>query len=237
MIRVVICEDQIEQQKVLKNYLESILIDYTNSYEILIYQSGEELLNNYPENVDIFLLDIQMDNITGMDVARKIRKIDENSVEIIFITSLIEYIQEGYEVRAYRYLIKPIKYDDLKIHITNCIKEIEQNDKYLIIKVKDGIKKIKHNQITYIEIQKKDMVIHTVNGDYLIKNTMDNIESEIDNINFCRCHKSFLLNLEYVDSIKQYCAILENREEVPISRHRFKDIKNTFFKIIGEKLC
>lgn len=236
MIRIVICEDEINQQELLKKYLEQILIDYANTYEILIYKSGEELLNNYPKNVDIFILDIQMDNISGMDVARKIREIDTKNVEIIFVTSLVEYIQEGYEVRAYRYLLKPIKYDELKRHMINCIKEIEKGDKYLIINEKNDIKKIKHSEITYIEIQKKDMTIHTLNGDYLIKNTMDKIEKEIDNMNFYRCHKSFLINLEYVESIKQYVAILENKEEVAISRHRFKDTKNKFYKLIVDKL-
>ncbi|MGL5381273.1 LytR/AlgR family response regulator transcription factor [Clostridium sp.] len=236
MIRIAICEDQIKQQELLKKYLQQILIDYTNSYEILIYKSGEELINNYPQNVDIFLLDIQMYNINGMDVARKIREIDENKVEIIFTTSLVEYIQEGYEVRAYRYLLKPIKYDDLEKHMISCIKEIEKRDKYLIINEKNDIKKIKHSEITYIEIQKKNMTIHTVKGDYLIKNTMDKIEREIDNVNFYRCHKSFLVNLEYVESIKQYVAILESGEEVLISRHRFKETKNQFYKFIGDKL-
>lgn len=236
MISIAICEDQINQQELLKKYLEKILIEYINSYEILIYNSGEELLSNYPENIDIFLLDIQMNNINGMDVARKIREIDAKNVEIIFITSIVEYIQEGYEVRAYRYLLKPIKYDDLEKHIINCIKEIENRDKYLIINEKNNIKKIKHSEITYIEIQKKDMTIHTVNKVYLIKNSMDKIEKEINNVNFYRCHKSFLVNLEYVESIKQYVAILENKEEVPISRHRFKDTKNKFYKLIGDKL-
>ena len=69
-----------------------------------------------------------------------------------------------------------------------------------------------------------------------VKNTMDKIEREIDNVNFYRCHKSFLVNLEYVESIKQYVAILENGEEVLISRHRFKETKNQFYKFIGEKL-
>lgn len=236
MIRIAICEDQTNQQDLLKKYLQQILKDYKNSYEILIYQSGEDLLKNYPQNVDIFILDIQMYNINGMDVARKIREIDENKVEIIFITSLVEYIQEGYEVRAYRYLLKPINYDDLEKHMINCIKEIEKREKYLIISDKNNIKKIKQSEITYIEIQKKDMTIHTINGDYLIKNTMDKIEREIDNISFYRCHKSFLVNLEYVERIKQYVAILENKEEVLISRHRFKDTKNQFYKLIGGKL-
>lgn len=127
MLNIVICEDEIEQQEILKDYLEQILNEINSKYEILIFNSGEELFKNYLDNIDIFLLDIQMDGLNGMEVARKIRQIDKKEVEIIFTTSLIEYIQEGYEVRAYRYLLKPIKLEDLKKHIILCIEELTKN--------------------------------------------------------------------------------------------------------------
>lgn len=156
MIKIVICEDEKQQQKLLKEYLDKIFYDLSLEYEVNIFNSGEELLKNYPENIDIFLLDIQMDNINGMDVAKKIREIDDKRVEIIFTTSLIEYVQEGYEVRAYRYLMKPIKYVDLKKHIESCVKEInEKKGNYIIINGKDDACKINIADITYIEIQKK----------------------------------------------------------------------------------
>ena len=69
------------------------------------------MLENYSKGTDVLLLYIQMGQINGMDTARKIRVLDDR-VEIIFITSLIEYALEGYEVRAYRYLIKPVKYEN-----------------------------------------------------------------------------------------------------------------------------
>ncbi|EPZ53356.1 lytTr DNA-binding domain protein [[Clostridium] sordellii ATCC 9714] len=91
--------------------------------------------------------------------------------------------------------------------------------------------------ITYIEIQRKDMSIHTENKVYETKMTMDKIEEELQNHNFYRCHKSFLVNIDYVENIKQYVAILENKEEVLVSRHRFKDFKSRFLSSLGEKLC
>ncbi|WP_416389708.1 hypothetical protein [Paraclostridium sordellii] len=72
----------------------------------------------------MFLLDILINKINGMYTARKIIEI-ENKAEIIFITSLIEYFIEVYEGRTYRYLVKPVKYNYLKIHILNCIKELD----------------------------------------------------------------------------------------------------------------
>lgn len=238
MIQIVLCEDQIQHQKTIEKFLQEILGENNTEYNLRIYKSGEELLNGYPKNVDIFILDIQMEKINGMDVARKIREIDKNKPEIIFTTSLVEYIQEGYEVRAYRYLLKPIKYEDLKKHILSCIDEvINKKDKFILIENKNETYKINIEEITYIEIQRKDMSIHTESKVYETKMTMDKIEKELKNYNFYRCHKSFLVNIDYVENIKQYVAILDNKVEVLVSRHRFKDFKHKFLSSLGEKLC
>ncbi|MEG0856873.1 MAG: LytTR family DNA-binding domain-containing protein [Terrisporobacter sp.] len=237
MIKIAVCEDEKDQRKLMTEYIRKILDESSLSYEILTFNSGEELFSNYPQDIDIFFLDILMDKLNGIDTARKIREIDDKNVEIIFTTSLVDYIQEGYEVRAYRYLLKPLKYEDLKKHMISCIKEISDKNKFLLIDSKSDILKIKTSDITYIEIQKRDMTIHTIKGDYEVKSTMDKIEADLNNPNFYRCHKSFLVNMVHIDSIKQYVAILENKEEVPISRHRFKDFKIKFLRSMGDKLC
>ncbi|CEN93828.1 LytR/AlgR family response regulator transcription factor [Paraclostridium sordellii] len=237
MLNIVICEDEIEQQEILKDYLEQILNEINRKYEILIFNSGEALFNNYPENIDIFLLDIQMDGLNGMEVARKIRQIDKKEVEIIFTTSLIEYIQEGYEVRAYRYLLKPIKLEDLKKHIILCIEELTKNkESYIAVNEKNNTCKVKISEITYIEIQKREMTIHTINEDYTINSSMSKLENELSKYNFYRCHKSFMVNIDFIKNIKQYIAILDNKEEVPISRYRFKETKSRFLSYLGRIL-
>jgi DNA-binding LytR/AlgR family response regulator len=108
LYRIVICEDDDSQRSNLYNSIFNIFDEISNKVEIFEFRSGEELLNSDIEDIDIFFLDIQMDKLTGMDVAKKIRE-KNNISEIIFITSLIEYVQEGYKVRAYRYLLKPIE--------------------------------------------------------------------------------------------------------------------------------
>lgn len=236
LIKIAICEDEEEQQELLRAYIDQIFEGLSVKYKLELFNSGEELLENYPKDTDILLLDIQMGQINGMDTARKIRKLHDK-VEIIFITSLIEYVLEGYEVRAYRYLIKPVKYDDLKNNIINCIKEIDIKNKYILIKEEGNRIKLDINEISYIEVQKEDITIHTPNQIYEIKGTMNNIEKEINCCRFFRCHKSYLVNLDYIKSIKQYVAILENKEEVPISRYRFKETKDKFFDLIEDKLC
>lgn len=236
MIKIAICEDEKDQQELLKENISKIFEGLDIKYNLEIFDSGEALLKNYSNNIDIILLDIQMGKINGMDTARKIRILDDK-VEIIFITSLMEYVLDGYEVRAYRYLIKPVKYGKLKENIISCIKEIDIKNKYIVVKEQGSQIKLDISEITYAEVQKETITIHTLNKVYKINGTMNNIEKNIDCNRFFRCHKSFLINLEQVKSIKQYVAILESNEEVPISRHRFKETKDKFFDLIEEKLC
>ncbi|RDY27735.1 DNA-binding response regulator [Romboutsia weinsteinii] len=236
MIKIAICEDEKDQQELLEAHIEQTFKGLSIKYSLNVFNSGEELLENYTKDIDIVLLDIQLSEINGMDTARKIRLLDDK-VEIIFITSLIEYALEGYEVRAYRYLIKPVKYENLKENIINCIKEVDIKNKYIMVKEQGNQIKLDINEITYVEVQKENITIHTLNEVYKTKGTMSNFEKEIDCSRFFRCHKSFLVNIEHIKSIKQYVAILENSEEVPVSRYRFKETKDRFFDLIEEKLC
>ena len=236
MIRVAICEDEKETQSLIENYLHNILKNINIEYEIQKYSLGEELLGSNLKEIDILLLDIQMGQINGMDTARKIREVD-NKMEIIFITSLIDYVQDGYEVRAYRYLLKPIELEELKKHVLTCIKEIENKNNYILIKNKSNTYKIQSNEIKYIEVQKKNMLIHTINKTFDVRYSLEKIEKDLKLDKFIRCHKSFLINLSYVENIKLNTAILESGEEVPISRYRYKDVKEKFLKFLGDSIC
>lgn len=235
MIRIAICEDEKETQDLVEDYINNILNDM--EYEIAKYSSGEELLQSNLKDIDILLLDIQMGQLNGMDTARKIREVD-NKMEIIFITSLIDYVQEGYEVRAYRYLLKPIELDELKKHLLACINDIEKNkNHYILIKNKSNTYKIYSNEITYIEVQKKNMLIHTINKDFDVRYSLEKVEKDLNLDKFVRCHKSFLVNLTYVENIKSNTAILDSGEEIPVSRYRYKEVKEQFLRFIGDEIC
>ncbi|KPI55738.1 chemotaxis protein CheY [Clostridioides difficile] len=237
MIKIAVCEDEKETQLLIEDYLENILKNISIEYEIQKYISGEELLESNLKDIDILLLDIKMEKLNGMDTARKIREVD-NEMEIIFITSLIDYVQEGYEVRAYRYLLKPIEFEELKKHVLACIKDIEINkESYITIKNKSNTYKIYLNQIKYIEVQKKDMLIHTINKNFDVRYSLSKIEKELNPYQFIRCHKSFIINLSYVENIKPNNVILESGEEVPISRYRYKEVKEKFLKFLGDTIC
>lgn len=236
MINIVICEDDYLFREVLRKYLETILKEIPNQFEITEFNCGEDLIQNYSDNIDIFFLDIDMKKITGMDVARKIREVNDKS-EIIFTTGLIDYIHDGYEVRAYRYLLKPIKFEKLKEHVESCIEDIKKrSENNLIIKNKGKIYKINIDDITFIEVINKDIMVHTKKQIYDTKTSMKIIEKELVRYGFYRCHKGFLVNMKYVQTIYKN-SILINNIEVPISRHRIRDFKIKLVNVLGDVIC
>lgn len=236
LVNIVICENDKNDQEFVKDKVVEILDDLDIEYEIKVYNSGDDLLEGYDKYTDIILLDIQMDGLDGMETARKIREFDDN-VEIIFITSFVEYALEGYEVNAYRYLLKPVKDENLRTSLINCLNDRNFVKRSIVIKEGDTRIKISLKDIMYIEIQGNDITVHTLKDTYRTKGTMSNFETEINSDMFVRCHKSYLVNLEYIKSIKRYTSILVNDEEVPLSRNKYKEIKDRFFEMIEDKLC
>ncbi|MEE0451426.1 LytR/AlgR family response regulator transcription factor [Peptacetobacter sp.] len=236
MVNIVICENDKNDQEFVKDKVVEILDDLDIEYEIKVYNSGDDLLEGYDKYTDIILLDIQMDGLDGMETARKIREFDDN-VEIIFITSFVEYALEGYEVNAYRYLLKPVKDENLMTSLINCLNDRNFVKRSIVIKEGDTRIKISLKDIMYIEVQGNDITVHTLKDTYRTKGTMSNFETEINSDMFVRCHKSYLVNLEYIKSIKRYTSILVNDEEVPLSRNKYKEIKDRFFEMIEDKLC
>ncbi|EGT3907995.1 response regulator transcription factor, partial [Clostridioides difficile] len=224
MYRIVICEDDITQIAFLRECILKSLEGISSQIELFEFNSGEELLETNLEGIDIFFLDIKMLQLTGMDVAKIIRETNDTS-EIIFITSIVDYIQEGYKVRAYRYLLKPIDFGDLNESILSCISDIiKKRENFMLIENKGIINKILINSIMYIEVRKKVLTIHTKNDTYYTKNSMDKIELELEKYNFFRCHKSYLINLEYIQFICKNTVVI-NDEDVPVSKYRMADLK------------
>ncbi|CEO07922.1 two-component signal transduction response regulator [[Clostridium] sordellii] len=236
MYRIVICEDDNLQRNEINSFISEIFSEISNNIKIFEFSSAEEVIESKLEGIDIYFLDIQMDNLNGMDLAKEIRKQNDTS-KIIFITSLLEHVQDGYVVKAYRYLIKPIKYEDLKEHILSCISDIiKERENFIIIKENGITYKVNTKEITYIEIIKKDITIHTIYKKYNIKNRIKNLEKELNMYNFFRCHKSYLINMEYIDFIGKDNLMIKGAE-IPVSKYRMSGLKTKLTNLLGAIIC
>ena len=236
MINIGICEDELHYRVNIKDMLGDILSTYSINYKIYEFSSGEELLSNYPKDLDILIMDIQMKIINGMDTARKIREFDQN-LEIIFMTSFSEFMQEGYEVKAYRYILKPISERKISRNILPCINEImKKKNNYLTINVKNYVDRIKIDSIVYIETDRPNILIYTNDNKYTTKMSISKIDKILREHGFFRCHNSYIVNLKLVESMNSNTLKI-GEKYIPISKYRVKELKLALPNILGDILC
>ncbi|WP_195948295.1 LytR/AlgR family response regulator transcription factor [Paraclostridium bifermentans] len=231
MLRIAVCEDCSTHRNLLINYIDKVLTN--QDYKIYSFASGEDLLKNYPKKLDILLLDIQMKNINGIDSAKEIRKFDDK-VEIIFITALREYAIQGYEVRAYRYLIKPVKYEDLSKNIQECKNILKKRtNECIFIKCNKAVVRIPICDVEYIEKISRDIVVHTYTKKYISRMNIGEIEEKLEKHNFFRCHTGYLINLESIRTVTSNEVVLDTIT-LPVSRPKMKKLKLLIINSLGE---
>lgn len=236
MINIGICDDELHYRVNIKDILGDILSTYSINYNIYEFSSGEELLSNYPKDLDILIMDIQMKIINGMDTARKIREFDQN-LEIIFMTSFAEFMQEGYEVKAYRYILKPISERKISRNILPCINEImRKKNNYLTINVKNYVDRIKIDSIVYIETDRPNILIYTNDNKYTTKLSISKIDKILSEYGFFRCHNSYIVNLKLVESMNGNTLKI-GEKYIPISKYRVKELKLALTNILGDIVC
>ena len=235
MIRVAICDDE---KIFLNDYvkiIDNIKKLYSYNIEIFEFKSGEELLKFSSINkmkFDIIFLDIIMDKMNGIETAKKIREFDTKT-EIIFLTSSKDYALEGYEVKAYNYIIKGSECVKDKIYET--IRELySKDDDFIVIHNQSGIEKIEINKIVYIESNGRKIIFNTTEFKYETYEKLDNIYNKIKNRGFIKTHRSYIINRAFIKKIESRDIITTTEDIIPISRGRLGEVRLSFIKYLEE---
>ena len=200
----------------------------------------KEIIIKYMANVpyDILFLDVSMAKMDGIKLAKRIREYD-NNVYIVFVTAFIDYSLEGYKVDAIRYILKDSESLEKSMYeclntITDRMSSIEQK---IELEFLEGKKYIRPNDILYVESNLHKLTFHLrgqSEKNYTMYERLDQIEIKFQNYHFCRSHKSYLVNLKYVQSIERYEITLVNGEKVCVSQPRYKEVREKFICYQGE---
>lgn len=227
--RIAICDD--EQNQI--EYITSIVTSWSNhkghSCEIRTFASAEAFLFEYEEDkaYDILLLDVEMKNINGIELAKRIRK-DNNRAEIIFITSHFEFVGEGYEVDALHYLIKPISVEKFTQVLTKAAEKLSVEPPSVVISCEGETVKLYESDILYVESFLHYIVIHTKDNEYKIKENISVFENKVSDV-FYRIHRSYLVSLKYITRISRTSVNIGNTE-LPLSRGKYDNINRAFIE-------
>lgn len=235
-MNILICDDNENDIKILSD----LIVQYDSIRSIGInvysYKCGSELLKAF-ETIEpgIIFLDINMNGIDGLALAKKIRERYEK-VPIVLVTAFINYALEGYKVRATRFLVK----DDLDKTLPECMddicKRIKKTTSHILFSCVEGDVDIKLSEIIFIETTGHKSIIHLEFDDYHLYESMDELESRLKLYGFIRVHQSFLVNASHIRSINNYILTLDCGCEIKIPKARYKKVRQERALYMGKSL-
>lgn len=229
-MRIAFCDDEKTQSIFLKELTDTWEQAENKTCTITVYGSAEEMLfeNQVSFPFDFILLDIEMDKMNGIDLARQIRKYDKN-VYIAFLSNRRDYVFEGYEVGAVRYLLKPLKADQFFPLLTMVQNSLDTETKYIIIS-SDGEKiKLETDSIAYVEALGHYSRIYTADKIYEVKLHINEILERLGE-EFIQVHRSYLVNISQIERISRVDCILSGGVTVPISRNSYQSVNRAFIE-------
>lgn len=236
-MKIAICDDDIVQVRYIENLIKLWRDEKKVACSIEGFYSAEEFLFKYQGRnpFDVLILDIQMKDINGMELAKKIRAVDRN-VKIIFLTGVKEYVFEGYEVGAVRYILKPLKERDFFMVLDSISKEMKESpNNYFIFTYQGENIKLSYKDIIKIEVDGHYVHMLTVDHEYTWKESLQKMKESVENKNFIMANRSVLVNVMHIEKITKTDCIMTGGIAIPISRNCYKEVNQAFIDhYIGE---
>ena len=231
MNRIAIVEDEAEARASLRDNLVRYAKAHEREIQTEEFNGAIEFLEKYKGNFDLLLIDINMPNMSGMEMAQKLREIDRQ-VLIIFETSMQQYALQGYTVSAFDFILKPISYERLSACLDRAFSLIDKREsKQIVIKAAGAITCVDASEIMFVEIVHHRIIFHTLHGKYNCYGSLLDVEKQLPPGEFARANMSYIVNLRYAKKIRNGEVIIG---DTPIRMTR--TCKKTFMSALARYL-
>jgi len=188
------------------------------------FPNAESFLFRYEteKDFDILLLDVEMEKLSGIDLAKEVRK-DNKAVQIVFITGYYEYFSDGFDVSALHYLIKPV--DERKLYpvLDRAVSNLGYRERSVLLSTAEADIRVPLADILYVESENVYVVVHTVSGIYRSRIPLSKFISQLDDT-FYQVHRSFVVGLKYVKKVSRSEVTMLNGDVVPIRRGSYDEV-------------
>ena len=235
MIRIALVEDEEKFVEQLMGYFADYQNRNQEELKITVYSDGDAVTEKYKPVFDIIFMDIGMKFMDGMSAAKEIRRQDAGVI-IIFITNMVQYAMQGYEVNALDYMLKPVSYDRFSQSMEKAVFRVKKHNNlhsYITVSLKGGdIVRLDVGDVYYIESHGHNIVYHTAYGDYLSIGSMKALEQALEEFSFVRGNSSYLINLQHVEGMREKSAVVKGKL-VPLSRAKRSFFLQEFTKYWG----
>ena len=218
--RFAICDDDQDYARYLEGLAAAWARGAGTALEVERFPSAQAFLFRWEErrDFDVLLLDIEMDGMDGVELARAVRR-ENDDVQIVFVTGYTDYIAEGYEVSALHYLTKPVNEEKLLQVLTRAVGRLKRNEKALTLVLPDQTVRLPLPQVRYLEVVHNYVTVHA-GRDYAVKRPLSELEKELDG-RFFRVGRSYILNLAFVRRATRTEAELTTGERIPLPRGQY----------------
>lgn len=235
MIRIAVCDDEVCFLQGLKNRLHEINKKKSLHIKFDFYEKGALLLeDNGRERFDAVFLDVKMKGMSGMEVAEALRKNDEN-VMIIFISNYDEEVFHSFPYRPFGFIRKSHMEEELEKNLLAVVHNCREEHLPIRFATPEGRRIFRLNEISYFDVYDHNVVLHTGKKSTRITGTLTECENQLRDKGFIRIHKSYMVNYRHISHIGVKSVFLQDGRELPLSRHRIKEVKEQMMEFAGSE--
>lgn len=230
MLRIGICDDDRFVCSELERYVEKYAQNNNISVDIDVFYSGADYLRYLEQNLPLHLLflDIELGDLTGIEIGERLRKHLENEVtQIVFISSKESYAMRLFAVRPMNFLVKPIKLDQVNAIIREYLRLYDSLENFFRYQNGKCVELVLFSQIMFFQCKGKKIQIVQERPEIAViefYGKMQDVLDQLKNNSFCQIHKSYIVNCNYVKQFKKDEVVLVNGESLPISRANKKNV-------------
>ena len=232
-MNIAVCEDNASDSDILCAYIGDYCRKHCYEGNLSVFGTGEALLDAFsPGRFDLVFMDIYLPGLSGVETAGKIREKDHD-VMLVFITVSRDFTAEGFELQASGYVVKPIDRINMDKALHMCRGQFEKNGRIVEIPVSGGNLAVSIADLLYVEINNKEAVFHMKRGKVKSRISLDGLEARLGGEPFLRCHRSYIINMNYVDDMKENDFLMRNGDIVPIRVNGRKEVRMAMARFVA----
>lgn len=232
-ISVAIVEDDGAAARELERQLERFGQSSGHSFSVSCYGEAKNFLQNYQPRYDIIFMDIKMPGLDGMSAAEQLRRVDPVTM-LIFVTSMVQYAVQGYDVDAFDFIVKPVNPTAFQMKLKRALRALKLSQgSELALNVGGVTRVLASSAIQYIEVMDHDLTYHTEQGTFSVRGKLSSVEQKLPAASFFRCSVSYLINLRYVTQFtgEQVCVA---GQWLRVSRTKKKELASAVAAYLGQ---
>lgn len=233
MLQIVVCDDNVDELSNMIQLINQYRTSKNLNCEYTVFTNGFELISTLEKGkrFDLYCLDIIMPAFTGIEVAKEIRNFDK-SAQILFFTSSSEFALESYSVKAINYVLKPITKAKLFFTFDEVLEriKIEEDEDVIIVKSNEGIQKILITNLVFADVIGRNVLYHLLSGKVIeCTESFSSVCDKLLQYNcFIKTHRSYIINMQYVNTINHHEVTLQTLCSVPIAQGKAREIKQQY---------